>query len=133
MCDALHYSMVTPFEKKAKKLKWWQPQYRYSFNYNDLFKMITNNTSLIIIPHVSNITGVVFDIKYIVHYIRVTYPLIKVIVDGVSYLPHDVIDVDTWDVDFYFVSFYKFLGPHISALYIKDYQEISSLNHYFLD
>lgn len=133
MCDALHYSMVTPFEKKAKKLKWWQPQYRYSFNYNDLFKMITNTTSLIIIPHVSNITGVVFDIPCIVQYIRVINSNIKVIVDGVSYLPHDVIDVDTWDVDFYFVSFYKFLGPHISALYIKDYQEISSLNHYFLD
>lgn len=133
MCDALHYSMVTPFEKKAKKLKWWQPQYRYSFNYNDLFNMITNNTTLIIIPHVSNITGVVFDIKYIVHYIRITYPKIKIIVDGVSYLPHDIIDVDSWDVDFYFVSFYKFLGPHISAIYIKDYQEITSLNHYFLD
>ena len=75
----------------------------------------------------SNITGVVFNIPYIVQYIRVINSNIKVIVDGVSYLPHDVIDVDLWDVDFYFVSFYKFLGPHISALYIKDYQEMFSL------
>ena len=133
LCTALHYSMITPFETKAKNVKWWIPNQNFSFDYYDLFRLISKNTTMIVIPHVSNITGVVFNLDYIVSCIKNINDKVKIFVDGVSYLPHDVIDVNKWQVDFYFISFYKFLGPHISALYIKNHDELISLNHDFLD
>jgi selenocysteine lyase/cysteine desulfurase len=131
-CECLHFSMITPFEPNAKKVKWWRP-HKYSFQYNDLFNLVNQNTSMVILPHVSNITGVVFDIKYIVEQIRFINRNVIIMVDGVSFLPHDVIDVDCWGVDYYFVSFYKFMGPHIAAVYMKDDSQVSSLNHYFVN
>jgi selenocysteine lyase/cysteine desulfurase len=133
LCTALHYSMITPFETKAVKLKWWIPNQNFSFDYYDLFKLISKSTTMVIIPHVSNITGVVLNLDYIVSCIKNINNQVKILVDGVSYLPHDVIDVHKWQVDFYFISFYKFLGPHISALYIKNHDELITLNHYFLN
>lgn len=137
MCEALHYSMITPIEYKLNQtksmiVKWWKPKFKYSFDYEDLYGLITENTSMVIIPHVSNITGVVFDIKTIIHNIRSLNNNVIILVDGVSYLPHDMIDVYDWDVDFYFVSFYKFLGPHISAVYVKNIHMLQNLNHYFV-
>jgi selenocysteine lyase/cysteine desulfurase len=137
MCDALHYSMITPIEYKSNQhhsmiVKWWKPKFRYSFDYEDLYGLITENTSMVIIPHVSNITGVVFDIKTIIQKLRSLNNTLIIMVDGVSYLPHDMIDVYDWDVDFYFVSFYKFLGPHISAVYVKNIHMLQNLNHYFV-
>lgn len=134
LCESLHYSMITPFERKSKQVKWWMSHgNNHMFYYNDLLNLINKDTTLVIIPHVSNITGVVFDVKVIVEQIRQINPDTMIMVDGVSYLPHDLIDVSDWDVDFYFVSFYKFLGPHIAALYIKDYTILCNLNHYFLN
>jgi selenocysteine lyase/cysteine desulfurase len=133
LCTALHYSMITPFEKKAKTLKWWIPNQKFSFGYSDLMKLITKDTSMLVIPHVSNITGVVFNIEYIVLCAKKINPKITILVDGVSYLPHDIIDVCQWDIDVYFVSFYKFLGPHISAVYMKNYDSLHNLNHHFLE
>lgn len=137
MCDALHYSMITPIEYKSNQhhsmiVKWWKPKFRYSFDYEDLYGLITENTSMVIIPHVSNITGVVFDIKTIIQKLRSLNNTLIILVDGVSYLPHDMIDVYDWDVDFYFVSFYKFLVPHISAVYVKNIHMLQNLNHYFV-
>lgn len=133
LCTALHYSMITPFENKAKTLKWWIPNQKFSFEFSDLMKLITKDTSMLVIPHVSNITGVVFDIEYIVLCAKKINPKITILVDGVSYLPHDIIDVYKWDIDLYFVSFYKFLGPHIAAVYIKNYDSLGNLNHNFLE
>lgn len=137
MCDALHYSMITPIETMLNQtnsmiVKWWSPKFKYSFDYEDLYGLITENTSMVIIPHVSNITGVLFDIKTIIHKLRSLNNTLIIMVDGVSYLPHDMIDVYDWDVDFYFVSFYKFMGPHISAVYIKNIHMLQNLNHYFV-
>ena len=135
LCDALHYSMITPIERRTVDARWWKPRSKHSlsFHYEDLYSLITPNTSMVIIPHVSNITGVVFDIKEIILNIRSLNKDAINMVDGVSFLPHDIMDVEEWDVDFYFVSFYKFLGPHISAVYIKDIDQVSNLNHYFMN
>ena len=40
-------------------------------------------------------------------------------IDGVAYMAHGPIDVTDLDVDFYLVSFYKFCGLRVSALYIR--------------
>ena len=96
--------------------------------------MITSKTRLVVIPHVSNILGNILDIKEIVREIRKINKNTKVMVDGVAYMAHGPIDVTEMDVDFYLVSFYKFCGLRVSALYIKEanvLRAIENQNHYF--
>lgn len=40
-----------------------------------------------------------------------------VYVDAVAYAPHGPIDVQEWGADFVGLSFYKFYGPHVSAVW----------------
>ena len=44
----------------------------------------------------------------------------KILVDGVAYMPHGIIDIDSYNIDYYVVSFYKFYGLRISAIYLTD-------------
>lgn len=120
-----HESCVTPFERIYNKnnlnLKWWNiDKNTYNVDYSKLLKLVNYKTSMVILPHVSNITGNILDIKYLNKEIKKKNPNIQVLVDGVAYLPHDIIDVEDFGVDYYVVSFYKFCGLRISALYIKD-------------
>ncbi len=120
-----HESCVTPFERIYNKnnleLKWWNlDKNTYNIDYEELLEMVNYNTSMVVLPHVSNIMGNILDIKYLNKEIKKINPKTQVLVDGVAYLPHDIIDVDDFGVDYYIVSFYKFCGLRISALYIKD-------------
>lgn len=126
--DHLHESMLSYFIPLSKDIQCWYHT-NYITNYNDLFNLITDKTTLVVLPHVSNVTGTLFDIRYIVENIKKLNPNTKIMVDGVSYLPHRLVDVDYLDVDFYFVSFYKFFASNISAVYIKNYEELDNLNH----
>jgi len=59
----------------------------------------------------------------------------RVVVDGVAYAPHRVMDVAAWDVDWYAYSAYKVYGPHMAALYGKSdaFADLVGPNHYFVD
>ena len=48
-------------------------------------------------------------------------------------MPHGIIDVEDYDIDYYVASFYKFCGLRISGLYVKDINDIVNQNHYFFD
>ena len=117
------------------KIKMWNVDEKCKANVDELLGLITNKTELIVLPHVSNVLGNVLDIKEIVRKIRLINKNVKIYVDGVSYLPHNIIDVHDMDVDFYVVSFYKFLGTRISALYVKKgvLRTLKNINHHFLD
>lgn len=158
LADFNHESMLTPFERIIKDLdsiadskspddedntqklilKWWnltKNGEKYTIDYDKLYSMITSKTRLVVLPHVSNILGNVLDIKTIVKEIRKKNKSTKVMVDGVAYMAHGPIDVTEMDIDFYLVSFYKFCGLRVSALYIKDKSVIRAIenqNHYFI-
>lgn len=162
LADFNHESMLTPFERIVRdidnininivdnkspdednqpdtlKIKWWHLDKsgdKYTIDYTKLYSMITSKTRLVVIPHVSNILGNILDIKEIVREIRKINKNTKVMVDGVVYMAHGPIDVTEMDVDFYLVSFYKFCGLRVSALYIKDksvLRTIENQNHYFI-
>ena len=104
--DYLHESMISYFLPLSKDIQCWYHT-NYVTNYNELFSMITNETTLVVLPHVSNVTGTLFDIKFIVDNIKKINSNTKIMVDGVSYLPHRLVDVDYLEVDFYFVSLYQ--------------------------
>tara|TARA_Y100000992_G_scaffold294289_1_gene253862 strand:- start:1748 stop:3625 length:1878 start_codon:yes stop_codon:yes gene_type:complete len=138
-----HESCITPFERIALdnniEINWWKlhnDNNNYSINYNNLFKQINNDTKIVIIPHVSNILGNVLDIELISKKIKEINKDTKIIVDGVAYLPHNIIDLEKYNVDYYVFSFYKFFGLRISGLYIKNTcfnNEIKNINHNFFD
>lgn len=145
LTDFNHEACITPFERIAKKnnitLRYWSLNNedinnKYKINYNDLLSKVNSNTSLVVLPHVSNILGNILDIYYLNKEIKKINPDTKVLVDGVAYLPHGLVDVEEFGCDFYVVSFYKFCGLRISALYIKDSDfiyNIENQNHYFFD
>ena len=141
-----HESCVTPFERIAKKndllVLWWNLEVnnensseKYKIDYNTLLNMVNNNTKLVVLPHVSNILGNVLDIKYLITEIKKKNSETKVLVDGVAYMPHGLIDVTSYNVDFYVSSFYKFCGLRLSTLYIKEdnIPYLENVNHYFFN
>jgi len=136
--DFNHEACLTPFERIANKnnlkIKFWKLD-NFNINYNNLFKNINNNTSLIVLPHASNILGNQIDLKYITNKIKNINPNTLVLADGVANMPHDIIDVEDYNIDFYLVSFYKFCGMRISTLYCKKDNEklLKNQNHYFLE
>ena len=145
LTDFNHESCITPFERIAKKnnitLKYWSlnnedSNNKYKIDYNDLLEKVNENTSLVVLPHVSNVLGNILDIYYLNKKIKKINPDTKVLVDGVAYMPHGLVDVENFGCDFYVASFYKFCGLRISALYIKDEDfiyNIENQNHYFFD
>lgn len=158
LADFNHEAMLTPFERIIKDidsiidtkssdnednvekliLKWWKLAKngeKYTVDYDKLYSMITSKTRIVVIPHVSNILGNILDIKTMTSEIRKKNPKTKIMVDGVAYMAHGPIDVTDLDVDFYLVSFYKFCGLRVSALYIKDINVLKAIenqNHYFI-
>ena len=58
----------------------------------------------------------------------------RVVVDGVAYAPHRLMDVARWGVDWYVYSTYKVFGPHMAALYGRHdaWAELEGPNHFFL-
>ena len=143
LTDFSHEACITPFEKIANKhnlkINWWSTinnkNNKYKIDYNNLINMVNTNTSLVILPHVSNILGNVVDIKYLTSEIKKKNIDTKILVDGVAYMPHGLIDVHEYGVDYYIVSFYKFCGLRISALYCLDssLNNVNNQNHYFFN
>lgn len=131
-----HESATSSFERIPNvNIKYWNIDNDLICNGDKLLNLINNKTKLIVLPHVSNVLGNIVDIKTLILKIKLINKNVMVYVDGVAYLPHDIIDVEDLNVDFYVVSFYKFLGTRISALYIKKnvLETMDNLNHYFLD
>ena len=137
-----HESCITPFEKIAYKnnieLKWWNinNNNNIQINYNDILNKVDKNTLLVILPHVSNIIGNILDIKYLKKEIQKINTNTKILIDGVAFMPHQLIDVNDMDIDFYVFSFYKLLGLRISCLYIKNdsfHFNIENQNHIFFN
>ena len=136
--DLNHEACVSPFERIFKNNNLnviTQSLDNFNLDYKELIDKVDHNTKLVILPHASNILGNILDIQYLNRKIKEKNKNTKILVDGVAYMPHELIDVDKLDIDYYVVSFYKFCGLRISALYIKDKNltNITNQNHYFLN
>jgi len=115
-------------------IKVWQvnPQ-SHELELSALKALITNKTRLLCCTHVSNIYG---SINPIQQWAEIMHQQDAAIcVDGVAYAPHRMLDVQKWDVDYYFFSSYKTFGPHQAVLYGKQSQlkKLPGINHHFID
>ena len=117
--DLNHEACVSPFERIFKNNNLnviTQSLDNFNLDYKELIDKVDHNTKLVILPHASNILGNILDIEYLNRKIKEKNKNTKILVDGVAYMPHELIDVDKLDIDYYVVSFYKFCGLRISAL-----------------
>jgi hypothetical protein len=121
--SCLKDSYFKHFKNKSKYVKVWK-NIKYAYHYNDLFDLITSKTSMLILPHISHITGYIFDIQYISEYAKLQNSNIKIIVDGSLYIQYDIVDVSYINVDYYVSSF---IGTRIAFVYIKDLNKVCDI------
>jgi cysteine desulfurase family protein (TIGR01976 family) len=99
---------------------------------DDLERLMTPRTRLVVCTQTSNIFGQLIPIAPIVACAHRHGA--QVCIDGVAFAPHRLVDVREWDVDYYVFSLYKVFGPHHGVLYGKYDRllELANLSHHFI-
>ncbi|SHE44209.1 cysteine desulfurase [Marinitoga hydrogenitolerans DSM 16785] len=107
-----HHSNFVPWQQLSKifnfKVNYYNPE-NSLFELDKFFSNITENTKLISITGMSNVTGQVIPIKEIIKYAHEKDILVHI--DGAQLVPHFGIDVIETDIDFLSFSGHKMLGP----------------------
>jgi cysteine desulfurase/selenocysteine lyase len=81
-------------------------------------KLLTSETKLISLAHVSNVTGALLDVREVVEAAKAVGA--KVMLDGAQRAPHGPIDLRALGIDFYVFAGHKAYGPNgIGVLWAK--------------
>jgi cysteine desulfurase/selenocysteine lyase len=117
-----HHSNIVPWEIISKLtgciIKYTNIHSDGTLDYDDLENKFTNKTKIAAISQVSNVSGVINDVKHIAKVAHEHGALM--LVDGAQSVPHMPIDVRDIDADFLAFSGHKMLGPTgIGVLYAK--------------
>ncbi|KAG9001407.1 hypothetical protein FRB90_011629 [Tulasnella sp. 427] len=146
-----HEANVGPWVRLAARTKAtlvpWNPRpvspnsnpFNVELSTDDLKDLITSRTRLVAFTACSNILGAWTNPKEVAALVRKVGfekgARIEICVDCVAYAPHRRIDVQDWDVEYAFFSYYKVYGSHVSVLYSRKASldnSLTSLSHYFL-
>ena len=92
---------------------------------------LTDRTRLVAFPHASNIVAEVNPVAEIAAKARAAGAI--TVVDGVSYAPHGLPDVEGLGVDVYLFSSYKTYGPHQGVMVVRRplLERAVNQGHYF--
>jgi cysteine desulfurase/selenocysteine lyase len=117
-----HHSNIVPWELVSRirgfKIKYAVVNRDGTLDYASLEKLISKKTKMVCISHVSNVTGVINDVKRVARLAHEHGAL--VLVDGAQSVPHMPVNVKDLDTDFLAFSGHKMLGPTgIGVLYGK--------------
>jgi len=117
-----HHSNIVPWqilcEEKGARLRVVPINDRGELEMDELPKLLTPQTKLVAVTHVSNALGTINPIRRIIELAHSVN--IPVIVDGAQAVPHTKVDVQELDADFYVFSGHKVYGPTgIGVLYGK--------------
>ena len=83
----------------------------------DLDRLLDDKVALVCFPHCSNVVAEINDVAAITAKVQAAGAV--VCVDGVSYAPHGLPDVDALGADIYLFSTYKTYGPHQGVMVIR--------------
>ncbi len=83
----------------------------------ELQVLLGDRTRLVCFPHCSNVVGEVNDVAGICRMVHAAGAV--ACVDGVSFAPHGLPDVDALGADIYLFSAYKTFGPHQGLMVIR--------------
>jgi cysteine desulfurase/selenocysteine lyase len=117
-----HHSNIVPWEIISKingfTIKYAKVNDDGTLDYEDFESKFSSKTKLASLSHVSNVSGVINDVKRISKVAHENGSLM--FVDGAQSVPHMPVDVRDLNVDFLAFSGHKMLGPTgIGALYCK--------------
>ncbi|MBS3682140.1 cysteine desulfurase [Ornithinibacillus massiliensis] len=117
-----HHSNINPWQQAAKAtgatLSYVPLQDDGTVALEDYRQLITDNTKIVAIAHVSNVLGTINPIKEIAKIAHEKGAIL--VVDGAQGIPHMKVDVQDLDCDFYAFSGHKMLAPTgIGVLYGK--------------
>lgn len=117
-----HHSNLVPWQyvtkKTNSKLKYMYINDNFELSDEEIYSKITENTKIVGITHVSNVTGTINDVEKIIKYAHKKGAI--VILDASQSVPHMKIDVQRLDADFVVFSGHKMLAPlGLGVLYGK--------------
>jgi len=117
-----HHSNLIPWQQLALRknavLKYIELTNDGQLDMNDVQSKITDKTKIVAVAHASNVLGVTNDIKKLAQIAHLHNAVI--VVDGAQAVPHQPVDVQALDADFYAFSGHKMLSPMgIGVLYGK--------------
>ena len=117
-----HHSNIVPWEIISKItgciIMYAKVNSNGTLDYEDFENKFSNKTRIASLSHVSNVTGVINDVKHIAKVAHDHGALM--LVDGAQSVPHMPVNVRDIDADFLAFSGHKMLGPTgIGVLYAK--------------
>ncbi|MGH8272201.1 MAG: cysteine desulfurase-like protein, partial [Gammaproteobacteria bacterium] len=135
--QADHEANITPWQRLAERgvtIRTWPVDAAAGrLDMRVLDELLNAKTRLVCMGHTSNIFGAVEPVAEVAR--RVHVASARLVVDGVAWAPHRLVDVQACDADFYVFSAYKVFGPHLGVLYGKSDEllKLDNLNLAFLD
>lgn len=96
-----------------------------------LDKLLNEKTRVVAFTHCSNIVGSMHPVREWTDKVHAVGAL--AIVDGVSYAPHGLPDVDALGADIYLFSLYKVYGPHLGVMVMRKAvnEQLPNQGHFF--
>ncbi|MBL4715468.1 MAG: cysteine desulfurase [Bacteroidia bacterium] len=118
-----HHSNIVPWQmlckEKDAKLQVVPINDDGEMIFEELEKLISEKTKLIALAHISNSLGTINPVKDVIELAH--QHNIPVLLDGAQAVPHEKVDVQELDCDFYTFSSHKVYGPTgIGVLYGKE-------------
>jgi selenocysteine lyase/cysteine desulfurase len=119
-------------EESGMVVREWQidPQ-TAELNTAGLQKVLSDRTRLVAFTHCSNLVGSINPVREWVDLIHAAGA--RAMVDGVSFAPHALSDMQELGADAYFYSLYKVYGPHLGVMYLRSdlNKALPNQGHYF--
>jgi len=119
-----HHSNILPWqlwcERNNGKLKVIPINRDGTLQIEKLEGLITHNTAVVALTHVSNTLGIINPVNEIIRKVKAIDQRILVLIDGAQSVPHMSIDVKNMDCDFFVFSGHKMYAPTgCGVLYVK--------------
>lgn len=120
--EAEHHANLVPWQELAAStgatLRWVEVDDAGNWSTDDMLAMITERTRIVAFAHVSNVTGLVADVRAITEAAHTVGAI--VVLDACQSVPHRAVDFHGLGVDAAAFSGHKMLGPGgIGVLYLQ--------------